>query len=68
MKRFVLAIALTFALSASALAGDIPMDSHAPSPGDIPMTGYQPGEIPIGGSAGEMPICGLLLMILDLGF
>ena len=68
MKHLMIAVALTFALSVSTFAGDIPMDSHGPSPGDIPMTGSQPKEMPISGSLGEIPTCDLLLAILDLAF
>lgn len=65
MKRFVMAITLTCALSTSALAGNIPTDGVAsPTPppppgaaqvanakGDIPSV---PGEVPTGGWAQKM--------------
>lgn len=64
MKRFVLAAALTCALSAIAIAGEIPSTGVVSPPPD--------GDIPTSDSAspGEMPTCGLsaLLTILDLAF
>ncbi len=72
MKRFVLAITLTCALSASTLAGEmhttgapepVPGDAHtvgAPAPGDVSTTGTP--------APGEMPISGLVMTMLDLLF
>ena len=72
MKRFLAALALTCALSASVLAGDIPT-CGTPSPDPTPngMTS-EPGDMPIIGSTspGDMPTCGMSvwLTILDLAF
>lgn len=41
MKRFLAAIALTFVLSVSALAGEITMSGFSsPQPGDVPTSGF----------------------------
>jgi hypothetical protein len=71
MKRFLVAVALTCALSAVSLAADIPtcgLTSTEPtatepaSPGDIPSTGVtSPGEIPTVGLS-------VLLAAFDLVF
>jgi len=54
MKRFLMALALAFLLSASTLAGDIPCDSTAPSPPAAPATSApSPGDIPTAGFAEE---------------
>jgi hypothetical protein len=71
MKRFLVAFALTCALSGVSLGADIPtcgLSSTEPtqaapaSPGEIPSTGVT--------SPGDMPTCGLsvLLAALDLVF
>jgi len=52
MKRFITVIALSCALSASALAGDVP-SVGAPAPGDIPTSGApDPGEVETPGRTG----------------
>jgi hypothetical protein len=73
MRRFVIAVALACALSATALAGEIPSTGAptpgstqgigAPAPGDMGNGGYQ-------GNGGEMGSGGLaaLFTILDLAF
>jgi len=50
MKRLLMAMAMTFVLSVSALAGDIPCDVHSPAPiGTTPTTNTTaPGDIPCG--------------------
>lgn len=61
MKRFVLAIALACALSASTLAGEMhTTGAPAPVPGDAHTVGAA--------APGEMPISGLVMTILDLLF
>ncbi len=46
MKRFVLAMALTCALSVTAMAGEIP-STGITAPGEVPTTGLtSPGDIP----------------------
>lgn len=72
MKRCVLAIALTCALSGSTLAGEV-HSTGAPAPGDIPISGVSsPGDVPStdGSSPGDMPSGGwsVVLMMLDLAF
>jgi hypothetical protein len=60
MKRLILAAALACALSATAIAGEIPTGG-APVPGEIPSTGASiAGEIPSGGApvSGEIPTTG----------
>ncbi len=50
MKRLMLAAALACALSATAIAGEIPT-TGAPTPGEIPSTGASiAGEIPTTGA------------------
>ena len=51
MKRFVIAIALAYALSGSALAGDSPTGGYAPPPPDPThiTSAPAPGEMPTGG-------------------
>ena len=51
MKRFVMAITLAGALSASTLAGEIPTVGVTAPP---PATQTTPGEVPSGGFAQEM--------------
>ncbi|MDQ1638487.1 MAG: hypothetical protein QOF62_1826 [Pyrinomonadaceae bacterium] len=68
MKRFLLAFALTCALSASALAGNIPT-TDSPAPGNIPTTDAQAaGEIPSTDSqaAGTIPTSDVLTLILSI--
>lgn len=72
MRRFLMAIALTCALSGAALAGEMPTCGIAPPapdetadiavPGEMPTTGYaSPGDMPTGGLS-------IVLTILDLVF
>lgn len=69
MKRFVLAITLACALSATALAGEI-STTGAPAPGNTPIGGEPaPGEtLGSGRTDGDMGAGGLALLILDLLF
>jgi hypothetical protein len=48
MKRLLITIAMTFVLSVSALAGDIPCGAPSPAPVGTPPTtnATSPGEIP----------------------
>jgi hypothetical protein len=74
MKRFVMAVALSCALFATALAGDVPStDKPSPAPADIPTCGSpSPGDIPTTDvpAPGEIPSTDLsvVLMILALAF
>jgi len=71
MKRLLITMALTFVLSVSALAGDIPCDIHSPAPnGTAPATNEpSPGDIPCGfaeeisqaGLSGLLAVLGLLV-------
>ena len=55
MKRFVMAITLSGALSASTLAGEIPtVGVTAPPPPPPPSSSNAPGEIPSVGYAQEI--------------
>lgn len=63
MKRLLMAIAMTFVLSVSALAGEIPCDLNSPAPGELPTGGISspiptgptsPGDVPTGGFAGQV--------------
>ena len=69
MKRFVLAISLTVAISSSVLAGDIPTDgSPAPVPsasGQIPTV---PGEVPTVGMADQISSDAWSALLSMLGF
>jgi hypothetical protein len=73
MKRLLVTIALTFVLSASALAGDIPCDAPQPpppqgmtqatdatSPGDIPCDFAE--QITEAGLSGLLAVLGLLVV------
>ena len=56
MKRSAMTIALTFVVSASTWAGEVPSVGYAPPPPPPPatngaMTTPAPGDIPSGGSA-----------------
>ena len=70
MKRFVLALALTCALSATAMAGEIPSTGIAPPPppGATAQTD-SPSEIPSTGvtTPGEVPTTGLSFLLTALG-
>ena len=73
MKRFLIAIALTCALSSSALAGDIPTDgSAAPAPNGITQTPGEtqtpPGDIPSGGVAEQVSNDALSALLSVLSF
>jgi hypothetical protein len=68
MKRFLVAFALTCALSGVSLAADIPtcgltadepITTEPASPGDIPSTGIT--------SPGDMPTCGLSVLLTAFG-
>lgn len=71
MKKLLMAIAMTFVLSVSALAGDIPCDVHSPAPNGTPPTtnATSPGDIPCGfaeqiseaGLSGLLAILGLVV-------
>ena len=53
MKRFMLTVALTYVLSVSALAGEMPTCGVvAPSPTPATATTTEPGEMPTAGAAG----------------
>jgi hypothetical protein len=70
MKRFLMMIALTCALSASAFAGDIP-SVGAPAPPPVGMTQTHPtvaGEIPSGGKAGRFSGEALSALLSVLSF
>ena len=58
MKRLLLSLSLTFCLSGSVLAGEIPTVGIAPPPPPPPSDGMQattaPGEIPSGGFTYEI--------------
>jgi hypothetical protein len=69
MKRFLIVVALTCALSSTAVAGNIPTGDIAPPPpppdettitGDIPSVGFT--------SPSDMPAVDLLLTVLGLVF
>lgn len=71
MKRFLMTIALSCVLSASALAGDIPSGGIAPPPppsNGVTTSATSPGEIPSGGFAQEVSDTALsaLLTVLSL--
>ena len=74
MKRLAMAVALSCALSITALAADIPTtDSPTPPPGDIPtLPVSSPGDIPTtdSPSPGDIPSGGwsVVLTIVDLAF
>lgn len=65
MKRFVITIVLTCALSSSALAGDIPsLGFAAPAPnGSTPATTTSPGEIPTDGVKVELSSAALSALL-----
>ncbi len=70
MKRFLVAFALTCALSGVSLSADIPtcgltadepITTEPSSPGDVPFTGVtSPGEIPTGGLSVLLTAFGLV--------
>lgn len=73
MKRFLTALALTCALSGSALAGDANTCGLASPAPDPTQEVVIPGDMPGVDSAmpGDMPTCGLslaVLTVLDLVF
>jgi hypothetical protein len=67
MKRFVMSMALTCVLSASALAGEIPTVGVTAPPPDEPPPVTAPGEIPSGGLTQQMSETALSLVQLILG-
>ena len=67
MKRFVMAVALACALSATALAGDVPStDVVSPPPGNMQTT--SPGDIPTSdyASTAASPLLSVLLSIIGV--
>ena len=65
MKRLLITTAMTFVLSVSALAGDIPCGAPSPAPPGTTQTtnATSPGEVPTGGYAeqvSEAALSGLL--------
>ena len=73
MKRFLVTLTLTCALSSAALGADIPTCGiPAPAPTPNGMTADAPGELPTDGSTApdDIPTLGFsaLLAILDLTF
>ena len=70
MKRFVITMALTCALSCSALAGNIPSDgSPAPAPNGSGQTATttSPGQIPTDGIAGQISDAALSALLSVFG-
>jgi hypothetical protein len=70
MKRFVMTVILTVALSSFAFAGEIPSDgSPAPTPnGSSPTaTTTAPGEIPTDGSAGQISDAAVSVLLTVFG-
>lgn len=66
MKRFVMTIALTCALSGSVLAGDVPtVGINAPPPDETPAPNAT-GEVPTVGFTQEVTETGLTLIQLAL--
>ncbi len=66
MKRFLITLALTCVLSASAFAGDIPsVGMTAPQP-DAPPAPTAPGEIPTSGFTQQVTDTALTLIQLAL--
>jgi hypothetical protein len=67
MKRLLMAIAMAFVLSVSALAGEIPCDVHSPAPTGTTATTNEtsPGDIPCGYAEqiSETGLSGLLAML-----
>ena len=70
MKRLLITTAMTFVLSVSALAGDIPCGTPSPAPnGTTQITNTtSPGELPTGGYAEQVSEAGLsgFLAVLSL--
>jgi hypothetical protein len=67
MKRFVMAITLSFVLSVSAFAGDIPTVGLTVPPPDETTEPNTPGDIPSVGFTQQMSEVGLTLVQLALG-
>ena len=69
MKRLLMTLALTFVLSASALAGDIPCDATSPAPEGTTQTtsSTSPGELPTGGLAEQISVAALSASLTVLG-
>ena len=69
MKRFVMTVVLTIALSSFAFAGDIPSDgSHAPAPNPTPATAPAPGDMGNGGKAEQISSDALSVALSVLSF
>ena len=71
MKRFVMTVVLTFALSSFAFAGEIPsLGSASPAPGgsEPTVTTTSPGQIPSDGTADQVSDAALsaLLSVFSL--
>jgi len=57
MKRLAVAITMICLLAGYALAGEVPMVGPAPAPGGSShATSTAPGDIPSGGTPGEIPM------------
>ena len=71
MKRFVMAVALSCALSPTAFAGFVPStDNPSPQPGDMSTCGAScPGDVPStdAPAAGEIPSTDLSIVLTILG-
>ena len=69
MKRFLIAVLLTCALSSSTLAGIIPSDgSPSPAPNPTPTGATSPGDIPSDGASGQLSSEALSALMSVLGF
>lgn len=80
MKRFAMSVALVCVLSGATLAGNVPTTDYVPPPpppgagqtassGQIPTTGIaSPGQVPSTDLTGEMPTCGLSVLLTILAF
>jgi hypothetical protein len=67
MKRFVMTIALTCALTGSVLAGDVPTVGVTPPTPDQPTIPTSPGDIPSVGLTQELSETALTLIQLAFG-
>jgi len=69
MKRFLMAVALTCALSFSALAGEIPTDgAPSPTPNPTITNSTAPGDIPCDGTSAQVSGDGLSAILSVLSF
>ncbi len=66
MKLFVMTIALTFVLSGSVLAGEVPSVGVNAPPPDEPSAPTAPGDIPTSGYEGQISQTALTLIQLAL--